>query len=80
MKNAQYHIAVRNTGSRLPEEYQERLFDSLVSLREKRGTGPNLGLGLYIVRLVAATHHGSVQAQNLPDDGGVEFIISLPVL
>ena len=80
MKNGQYLIAVRNTGSRLPEEYQERLFDSLVSLREKRGTGPNLGLGLYIVRLVAAAHHGSVQAQNLPDDGGVEFIISLPAL
>ena len=80
MKNGQYLIAVRNTGSRLPEEYQERLFDSLVSLREKRGTGPNLGLGLYIVRLVAVAHHGSVQAQNLPDDGGVEFIISLPGL
>ena len=80
MKNGQYLIAVRNTGSRLPEEYQERLFDSLVSLREKRGTGPNLGLGLYIVRLVAAAHHGSVEAQNLPDDGGVEFTISLPGL
>ena len=75
----QYHIAVRNTGTRLPDEFQDRLFDSLVSLRDKRGSTPHLGLGLYIVRLVAAAHNGAVQAHNLPDDGGVEFVISLPV-
>jgi len=75
----QYQIAVRNTGTRLPDEFQDRLFDSLVSLRDKRGSTPHLGLGLYIVRLVAAAHNGDVQAHNLPDDGGVEFVISLPV-
>ena len=74
-----YELAVRNTGSRLPDELQERLFDSLVSLREKRGAGPHLGLGLYIVRLVAAAHNGCVNAHNLPDGEGVEFLISLPV-
>jgi len=74
-----YELAVRNTGSRLPDELQERLFDSLVSLREKRGAGPHLGLGLYIVRLVAAAHNGSVSAHNLSDGEGVEFLISLPV-
>ena len=79
-ESGQYLISVRNTGTRLPEEFQERLFDSLVSLREKRGAAPHLGLGLYIVRLVAATHNGTVQARNLPAQGGVEFTISLPVL
>lgn len=79
-ESGQYLISVRNTGTRLPEEFQQRLFDSLVSLREKRGTAPHLGLGLYIVRLVAAAHNGSVQARNLPGEGGVEFTISLPVL
>ncbi len=78
-ESGQYRISVRNTGTRLPEEFQERLFDSLVSLREKRGTEPHLGLGLYIVRLVASAHHGTVQARNLPSDGGVEFTINLPV-
>ena len=63
-----YELAVRNTGSRLPDELQERLFDSLVSLREKRGAGPHLGLGLYIVRLVAVAHNGSVSAHNLADE------------
>jgi signal transduction histidine kinase len=74
-----YNIAVRNTGTQLPEEFQDRLFDSLVSLRDKRGSAPHLGLGLYIVRLVAAAHNGTVQARNLPAEGGVEFVISLPV-
>jgi len=79
-ESGQFRISVRNTGTRLPEEFQERLFDSLVSLREKRGSAPHLGLGLYIVRLVAATHNGTVHARNLPAQGGVEFTISLPVL
>lgn len=74
-----YRIAVRNTGTRLPAEFQDKLFDSLVSLREKRGSAPHLGLGLYIVRLVAEAHNGTVEARNLPGDSGVEFIISLPV-
>jgi signal transduction histidine kinase len=71
-------LTVRNTGSRLPEELSGRLFDSLVSLREKRGAAPNLGLGLYIVRLVAAAHGGEVSARNLDDGQGVEFMIRLP--
>lgn len=70
-------LSVRNSGSRLPDELQERLFDSLVSLREKRGNNPHLGLGLYIVRLVAAAHGGTVTARNLPDAAGVEFQIGL---
>ena len=73
-----FELAVRNTGSRLPDELRERLFDSLVSLREKRGETPHLGLGLYIVRLVAAAHGGKVTACNLPEDEGVEFRIHLP--
>lgn len=72
-------IAVRNTGTRLPLELKDRLFDSLVSLREKRGATPHLGLGLYIVRLVAAAHEGRVSARNLPDDAGVEFELRLPL-
>ena len=73
-------LAVGNSGSRLPDELQERLFDSLVSLRPKRGEGlPHLGLGLYIVRLVAKAHGGTVHARNLPNAAGVEFRLRLPL-
>jgi dedicated sortase system histidine kinase len=78
VRDDHYELGVRNTGSRLPQELQERLFDSLVSLREKPGVGPHLGLGLYIVRLVAAAHNGQASARNLPAGEGVEFLIALP--
>lgn len=71
-------LAVRNTGSRLPDDFKDRLFDSLVSVRARRGTEPHLGLGLYIVRLVVAAHGGEVTARNLPHEAGVEFLIRLP--
>jgi signal transduction histidine kinase len=79
-------LSVQNTGTRLPDEFQGRLFDSLVSLREGSGSGvsgsgsaPHLGLGLYIVRLVAQAHGGMASAQNLPDRSGVEFTLRLPI-
>jgi len=72
-------ITVRNTGTLLPDVLHDQLFDSLVSLRENRGSGKHLGLGLHIVRLVAEAHGGLVSARNLPDDKGVEFTIYLPV-
>jgi signal transduction histidine kinase len=78
LNEEEVQLVVRNSGTRLPAEFQERIFDSLVSVREKRSTTHHLGLGLYIVRLVAAAHGGSVNACNLPQDQGVEFVIHLP--
>ncbi len=72
-------ISVANSGTRLPDVLHEQLFESLVSLRENRGSGQHLGLGLHIVRLVAEAHGGSVSARNLPDKKGVEFTIRLPI-
>jgi len=48
-------ISVANTGTRLPDVLQEQLFDSLVSHRESSNGGQHLGLGLFIVRLVAGS-------------------------
>jgi signal transduction histidine kinase len=72
-------ISVRNSGSSLPETLQDQLFDSLVSVREQRGEIPHLGLGLYIVRLVAEAHGGTVSARNLEPVQGVVFTIRLPI-
>jgi len=69
---------VANQGPLLPPTMQERLFDSLVSMRERSSRGgeaPHLGLGLYVVRLVAELHRGRADAANLADGSGVVFSI-----
>ncbi len=71
-------IAVSNFGPPLPEHLRNRLFDPMVTVRDQRGASPHLGLGLYIVRLVAERHNGSVEARNLQGETGVEFLVKLP--
>jgi two-component system, OmpR family, sensor histidine kinase ChvG len=72
-------ITLANQGPLLPAAMQARLFDSLVSLRDKAtpGDAPHLGLGLYVVRLVAERHGGSASAHNLEDGSGVAFTLRL---
>jgi signal transduction histidine kinase len=72
------HLSVRNTGTTLPDTLTEQLFDSLVSVRQAGDRNLHLGLGLYIVRLVAEAHGGTVAARNLDSGKGVAFTISLP--
>ncbi|MGN6282448.1 ATP-binding protein [Frateuria sp.] len=72
-------ITLANQGPPLPAAMQARLFDSLVSLRDKAtpGEAPHLGLGLYVVRLVAERHGGHASARNLEDGSGVAFTLRL---
>jgi two-component system, OmpR family, sensor histidine kinase ChvG len=72
-------LAVRNEGPLLPAGMQGRLFESMVSIREGAADGgPHLGLGLYIVRLVAEFHDGRAEARNRDDVQGVEVVVTLP--
>ncbi len=71
-------LSVSNDGSTLPESLRNSLFDSMVSSRQGSSENVHLGLGLYIVRLIADFHGGSVQAHNKSDGGGVIFTITLP--
>ena len=76
---ARFRIAVTNRGPALPETMQGRLFDSMVSVREPRASGgPHLGLGLYIVRLIAEFHGGRAVAANRDDGQGVTVSVTLP--
>jgi two-component system sensor histidine kinase ChvG len=68
-------IDVMNPGPPLPERMRSQLFDSMVSMRAGKDSR-HLGLGLYIARLIAEGHGGSIRAEN--SDGGVVFSVSLP--
>lgn len=79
-RDGRAEVRVANAGPLLPAAMQDRLFDSLVSLRERgarSGEAPHLGLGLYVVRLVAELHSGVAAAQNLADGSGVAFTITM---
>ena len=69
-------LRVENQGLALPDAIRESLFESMVSQRAERSDGvPHLGLGLYIARLIAEFHGGTLRAENLP--GGVAFSATL---
>lgn len=71
-------LQVSNQGPTLPDKMKNNLFDSMVSMREKRGKQPHLGLGLYIVRLIVEYHNGTVRADNKKDNKGVIFTVNFP--
>lgn len=71
-------LRVANQGPLLPEEMQNRLFDSMISIRAKKGPEPHLGLGLYLVRLICEFHRGHCEAKNLQNPSGVEFTLHFP--
>jgi len=71
-------LSVINKGDILPESMRDNLFESMVSVRQKRGDLPHLGLGLYIARMIIEFHNGSIQALNLKDNTGVEILLEIP--
>ncbi len=72
-------IDIINQGSSLPEGMAERIFEPLVSLGRKDAQKVSLGMGLYIVKLIASFHGGDVLARNLLSSDGVIFSLSLPL-
>jgi len=72
-------LKVINEGRALPEEMHEQLFQAMVSIRQTdlSSNMPHLGLGLYIVKMIAERHQGIVNAKNRV--GKVEFCVELPI-
>jgi signal transduction histidine kinase len=69
-------LAVRNTGEPVPADARLRLFEKHASRGTRREH--NLGLGLYLCRLVAVAHDGTIE---LADEPGwaASFVARLPV-
>lgn len=70
-------LAVANKGRAIDESNSTDLFNPLVSMRTDRSDQHHLGLGLYIVRLVAEANEGTVFARN--QSGWVVIGMALPL-
>lgn len=72
-------LSVINTGSKLPENLGNSIFDSLVSSRVKQTTNNNshLGLGLYIVQLISNFHRAKLIVTSNESPKIVEFSIKI---
>ncbi|MEW6992254.1 proteobacterial dedicated sortase system histidine kinase [Colwelliaceae bacterium 6441] len=78
------NIHISNNGRHLPEQMTERLFDSMISIRENHQENlpdkrPHLGLGLYIARLICEFHQGKIIANDHHNPQGVTVTITLPI-
>lgn len=77
--NGRAELSVLNEGSELPDTMTDRLFDPMVSVGKRNAKQSRLGLGLYVVRLIAEYHNGQVTAHNRSDTVGAEFTVILPL-
>ncbi|MCW8963510.1 MAG: ATP-binding protein [Gammaproteobacteria bacterium] len=57
-------LCVQNYGEPVPDSIINTLFDSMISARTSTTKTPHMGLGLYIVRLIAAFHGGTALIRN----------------
>ena len=80
----QFSISVSNDGPLLPAAMHAQLFDSLVSVRPSDAGGSatkssvHMGLGMYVARLIAEFHRGTVTAKNREDESGVVVTMCFP--
>jgi len=79
--NSNITMFVSNKGPLIPNNMLENIFDSMVSARESNPDNRlHFGIGLFVVRVIAEHHGGSVSATNLPSGQGVTIRVTLPRL
>ena len=78
VRRDQLRLTVANRGPSFPADDAELLFESMVSQRADEAKA-HFGLGLYVVRVIAEQHGGTVRAVNLQDGSGVAVAVYLPL-
>ena len=71
------HISVADDGAGIPFEYQTKIFDKFVQVRDGAAEG-GTGLGLAICKEVVRAHGGSIWVESTPGRGST-FTFTLPV-
>ncbi|MDR3572950.1 MAG: HAMP domain-containing sensor histidine kinase [Anaerolineaceae bacterium] len=74
-------VKVADTGSGIPSEDQQRIFERFYQADKSRrgGSGRGIGLGLPIARQIILSHGGDIRVESSPSKGST-FIVKLPVI
>ncbi|MGI9323396.1 MAG: ATP-binding protein [Pseudomonadales bacterium] len=73
-------LSVANQGPTLTSDMAATMFDSMMSVRKSNPDNRlHFGMGLYVVRVIAEHHGGSVAASNLEDSTGIRVEVRLPL-
>lgn len=73
---AQLHLWVRDTGTGIPPDQQDRIFEPFNTISQPHRQ-PGIGLGLSITRRLVALHQGQMRLESTPGQGST-FHIYLP--
>jgi signal transduction histidine kinase len=71
-------ISVTDTGSGIPEEYHEKVFERFVQVKGENPEIKGTGLGLAIAREIVEAHGGEIWCHSKPGSGST-FIFTLPL-
>mgnify|MGYP002537286921 FL=1 len=78
-KEKQVSLSVEDTGSGIPEELKERVFEPFFRVDKSRSRElGGVGLGLALVREIVRVHDGSITVRSNPS-GGTVFDVILPL-
>ncbi len=70
------YITVKDNGAGIPLEYQQKIFDKFLQVKDKRNSG-GTGLGLAICREIIRSHGGTIWVESTPGQG-TTFTFSVP--
>ncbi len=74
-------VKVSDTGTGIPLEDQQRIFERFYQADKSRrgGSGRGIGLGLPIARQIVLAHGGDIRVESIPAKGST-FVVKLPVV
>jgi len=67
-------VEISDSGAGIPQELTSRIFEAHFTTK---AAGKGTGLGLDIVKRIAAHHHGSVTCES--DSSGAQFVVHIPL-
>lgn len=78
-KGTRLFFSVADTGKGIPSEYQDKIFQKYVQVKEGEEETGGAGLGLAISKDIVEAHGGEIWVNSEPDKGSI-FTFSIPVV